>query len=473
MSPLKYSIYYYTTERIKILLFIVLILKILNYSDIMVLAKKIRLIRRVYTLKRIMLFVLIFTLFLSTTNTYAESINLNGEGAVLIDFDTGQVLYGKNQDAKLYPASTTKMMTAILAVENANLSDLVTVDQEVINLTKGSHIALEPGEVLTLEQLLYALMLPSANDAALAIAKHVSGSVEGFVNLMNAKAKELGAMNTNFVNPNGLHDDRHVSTAFDLALIARYAMNSEIIQEIVNTVTYEIPPTNKKTESRYFKVTNKLLFSNEKIDLNGRLTDIRYTQASGVKTGYTSQAMNCLASFAQEKSQKLIAVVLKAEGNMVYSDTHKLLNYGFDNFEPRILGYSNEFVNNVDIQKGEMPFVAGVLDRTITYPLSDESFNKVIMIPRIYQNVEAPIDKGQVIGEVVFKLDDKIIAGGNIISTSAVGIDTSTLLHNQLLSKWYLIVFALYFLLRVYALSQKKKRRRKRREVYRIPYTTK
>lgn len=424
-------------------------------------------------MKRIILIVLMISLFFGTSNTYADTLQLNGDGAVLIDFDTGQILYGKNENKMLYPASTTKMMTAILALEHGDLSDLVTVDQEVVSLTKGSHIALEPGEVLTLEQLLYALMLPSANDAALAIAKHTSGSIEEFVKLMNSKAKELGAMNTNYVNPNGLHDDRHVSTAYDLALIARYAMSNETIQKIVNTITYEIPPTNKKSETRYFKVTNKLLFSSEKIDIDGRLVDIEYTQASGVKTGYTSQAMNCLASFAQEKSQKLVAVVLKAEGNSVYSDTHKLLNYGFDNFDSRLIAHSNEFIDNISINNAEIPFVGGVLDRTITFPLNDSSLNKIERRINVYDNLEAPIDKGQIIGEVEFILDEKIIAGGNIIATSDIGIDTSKLLHNQILSKWYLFVFAIYFLLRTYALSKRKKRRKKRREIFRVPYTSK
>ena len=148
-----------------------------------------------------------------------------------------------------------------------------------------------------MEQMLHALLLPSANDAALAIAKHVGGSIENFISMMNQKASELGALDTNFVNPNGLHDDRHVSSAYDLALIGRYAMSNETIRSIVDKVTYEIPPTNIKTETRYFKTTNKLLFSSELIDKNGELVAARYDAASGVKTGYTSQAMNCLVSY--------------------------------------------------------------------------------------------------------------------------------------------------------------------------------
>ena len=153
---------------------------------------------------------LIITILLSTYSlSFAETnLNLQSEGSVLIDYDTGKVLYDNNMDKLLYPASTTKIMTAILAIENSNLEDIVTVDQEVVSLTEGSHIALEPGERLTMEQLLYALLVQSANDSAFAIAKHVSGSIEGFVQLMNQKAKEIGATNTNFINPNGLQIGR-------------------------------------------------------------------------------------------------------------------------------------------------------------------------------------------------------------------------------------------------------------------------
>jgi len=167
-------------------------------------------------------YLLIISIILGTYSiSFGESLPINGEASILMDYDTKEILYNKNMDMQLYPASTTKIMTAILAIEKGNLNDIVTIDQEVVNLTEGSHIALEPGEKLTLEQLLYALLVQSANDAACAIAKHISGSIEGFTQLMNEKALELGATNTNFVNPNGLHDPNHVTTAHDLALMGQ------------------------------------------------------------------------------------------------------------------------------------------------------------------------------------------------------------------------------------------------------------
>lgn len=222
--------------------------------------------------------------------SYADDLNLSGESAILIDVDTLEILYSKNPHQKLYPASTTKIMTGILAIELGNMDDIVTVDQEVVDLTDGSHIALEPGEELSLEHLINALLIESANDAALAIAKHISGSIDEFVKLMNEKAKAIGALNTNFVNPNGLPHEEHLSTAYDLALMAKYAMENETFREIVKNYTYTIPITNKKSQERNLWSANRLLYSTERINVNGTQTTIKYEGVNGVKTGYTITA---------------------------------------------------------------------------------------------------------------------------------------------------------------------------------------
>ncbi len=411
------------------------------------------------------------------TGVFAETLDINGEGAILIDYDTGEILFQKNSHFKLYPASTTKMLTAILAVENSSLDELVTIDQEIVSLTKGSHIALEPGEVLTMEQLLHALLLPSANDAALAIAKHVGGTIENFISMMNQKASELGAIDSNFVNPNGLHDDRHISSAYDLSLIGRYAMENDVIREIVNKVTYEIPPTNIKTESRHIRITNKLLFSSELIDRNGSLVPAYYEDASGVKTGYTSQAMNCLVSYAERNGQRLIAVVLKADGNMVYSDTQKLLDYGFENYSNTTVANMNEFVENITVIDGDAPYVAGILDRDIIYPISLADSYMIEPKVTLFESIVAPIDKGQILGQIEYLVDGKIIGGGNILSTANVDVDPLTVMPGKLLSKWYIFVIATYFLMRVYILQKRKRKKRmsrnSRKPMYRIPYAPK
>ncbi|NMA49838.1 MAG: D-alanyl-D-alanine carboxypeptidase [Tissierellia bacterium] len=426
-------------------------------------------------MKRFICFLAILFFLFTNNYTYAKTLDLNGEAAVLIDYDTNEILYEKNSHLKLYPASTTKMMTAILAVENSKLDELVTIDDEVVRLTYGSHIALEPGEVLTMEQLLHAMLLPSANDAALAIAKYIGGTIDNFVVMMNGRAIELGAVDTNFVNPNGLHDDSHVSSAYDLALIGKEAMEHEQIREIVNKIQYEIPPTNKKSESRYFKITNKLLYNSELIDVDGDLVGTMYPYASGVKTGYTSHAKNCLVSYADKGEQKLISVVLKADGFCVYADTHKLLNYGFDNYKNVIIGHTNEFIDNISIRNGDTPYIAGILDRDIIYPISEFNRNDIEKKIVVREDLRAPIDKGQIIGEAEFLIDGKVIGGGNIISTATVLIDPSTTILGKIINNWYIFVFLIIILFRIYALVLRRKRKRLRGNgtMYRIPYNAK
>lgn len=389
-----------------------------------------------------------------------------------MDFDTKEILYDKNMDMQLYPASTTKIITAILAIENSNLDDIVTVDQEAISLTEGSHIALEPGEKLTMEQLLYALLVQSANDAAFVIAKHVSGSIDGFVKLMNEKAVELGATNTNFVNPNGLHDDKHVTTAHDLALIGQYAMENETFRKFVNTVTYTIEPTNKKSEARYLKNTNKLLFSTEQINVDGKYLPTKYEGASGVKTGTTSYAQSCLVSFGEKDGQRLISVVLKADGINVYADTHKLLNYGFEAYSNELICYKNEFVENIEIKDGNQKFVAGILDESISFPLTTGNGDRIETKTTLRDNLQAPVSKGDILGVAQFFLDGKPIGETNIVSTMDIEIDPTTKLSYKIFSKWYLILFFMFIVLRIFYL-QKRRRRKTRRSSYRVPYEMK
>lgn len=390
-----------------------------------------------------------------------------------MDFDTGKVLYDNNMDKLLYPASTTKIMTAILAIENGNLEDIVTVDQEVVSLTEGSHIALEPGEKLTMEQLLYALLVQSANDSALAIAKHVSGSIEGFVQLMNEKAKEIGATNTTFVNPNGLHEDGHITNAYDLAIIGRYAMENETLRKFVNTTKYTIEPTNKKTEARYLWNTNNLLAGGGLINVDGVNVPYKYEGASGLKTGTTSQAGNCLVSFAERDGQRLIAVVLKATGEAnLYGDSHKLLNYGFNSFDNSILAHKNEFVENIEIKDGSQQYVAGVMNEDFTYPVSAASQDNIERKIVLRENLQAPIKKGDLLGVSEFYLDGENIGKSDIISTMDIDLDPSTGLVYKILSKWYVFLLFGLVVLRVQIL-QKKKRRRTRRSSYRVPYEIK
>jgi D-alanyl-D-alanine carboxypeptidase (penicillin-binding protein 5/6) len=418
-------------------------------------------------LKKIISIILIL-LFITYNISFADSLGLSGEGAILIDRDTGQILYEKNPHMKLQPASTTKIMTGILAIEKGNLNDIATVDEEVVRLTDGSHIALEPGEQLRFEDLLNALLIESANDSALAIAKHISGSIDDFVKLMNAKAKEVGALNTNFVNPNGLTADNHVTTAYDLSMMARYAMENDIFRSIVCNYTYTIPETNKKTEARYLKSANKLLYSNQKINVDGNIVPIKYKGISGIKTGYTVAAQNCLVASAERGNQRLIAVVLKANGREVYVDIHKLLNYGFNNYEKVKIATKGQFVDNIKVANGVNPLVAGILKDDLSVSIPKGSMDKIDKKIFIQDEIEAPLKKGQSLGKIEYYLQGQLLGQADIISTLEIEKKPSVNIIKKIMSKWYILLIFLLFLIRIDVIIRQKQRKRRRSSLYRI-----
>jgi len=252
------------------------------------------------------------------------------ESAVLMDAKTGQVLYEKNMHKQLYPASITKILTVLLGIEKSRLQDTITMSHEAVFSIprRASHIALDEGEQITMEQALMAAMLPSANDASNGIAEHVSGSIENFARLMNQRAREAGALNSNFVNPHGLSDDAHVSTAYDMAMITRAAIQNEKFTKILGTVQYTIPPTNKNNECRDLWSEHRMLTTNR----------FYYEGVIGGKTGYTQASQNTLVTVAQRGERELIVVVMKSQGYAVYTDTIALFDYGFDQFtETRIV----------------------------------------------------------------------------------------------------------------------------------------
>lgn len=368
--------------------------------------------------KKLIIFLLIILIIIpNVNNIYA--VTTNCQSILLFELNSQSILYSKSANKKMYPASITKIMTAILALELGNLDDEITVDDETPYEIYGSHIALEPGEVLSLKDLLYALMLPSANDAASVIAKKYGGSIEGFAKLMNDKAKELGANDTNFVNPHGLHDDNHYTTASDLMKIVTYAMKNETFREIVKTPRYEIPATNKK-EARAIITTNNLLLntSTSYIQVDGKYISREYEGAAGIKNGYTPQAGNCLISYVEKNGMGLVAIVLNGSGTELYTDTHNLFNYGFDNFELKYIAKANEFVKEIE-----------VLDGTEKIALVTESDTQVVLekgtsielTPSIKLNeITLPIKKGDVLGKIEYKQGDNVVASTNIISTSTV-----------------------------------------------------
>ena len=246
------------------------------------------------------------------------------QGAIVMELVTGQVLYSKNMAEKYFPASITKVMTALLALENGKLDDVLTVSEHAVYSVSGtSHIALAPGEVLTLEEALYGLMLASANDCAVAIAEHIGGSEEAFVKMMNEKAKELGAVKTHFANPHGLHAEDHFTTPYDMALITRAAMSNPDFVRISGTVIYTMSPTNVQSEERTIANQNAMLKSGPYY--------YEYTQFG--KNGYTAQANHTMVVGAKRGSLELICVLMDcADGAQKYADAKNLLEFCYDNF---------------------------------------------------------------------------------------------------------------------------------------------
>ena len=255
-----------------------------------------------------------------SSQTEATVPQIAAEGAVLMDASTGALLYSKNSETKYYPASITKLMTALLVAEHSSLSETVTFSKAATtNLESGAvTLNLTEGDKLTVEQSLYGLMLKSANDVANGLAEHVSGSVSSFSQLMNARAKELGCTNTNFVNPNGLNNSNHYTTPHDMALIAKAAFGNELVKKVCSTQTYTIPAT-KKAAARTVTMGHKMI----------NASDSRYYPGVvGGKTGYTSLAGNTLVTYAERDGVRLIAVIMKSRSTH-YADTKALLDYGF------------------------------------------------------------------------------------------------------------------------------------------------
>ena len=261
-----------------------------------------------------------------------KKLSLSADSAIVMDVQSGAILYKKNMDKKQYPASITKIMTTLVALENSSMNETVTYSKgAVTNLESGaSNIGLVPGEKMSMENSLYAVMLASANEACNGVGEHIAGSVEDFVNLMNERAKEIGCTGTHFANPNGLWLENHYTTAHDMALIAREAYKNPTFAKITGTKRYQLPDTNK-TKNRGTMTNHHAML------VAGNFSQFVYDYCVGGKTGYTSKCRYTLVTFAKKEDMILVSVVMRADSPWVekneYTDSIKLLNYGFDNFK--------------------------------------------------------------------------------------------------------------------------------------------
>ena len=331
---------------------------------------------------------------------------LSAKSAIVIEASTGKVLYEKNASDLRYPASTTKIMTLITALDLGNLDEVVTVSSNAAN-TEGSSIYLEAGERLKLLDVLYGLMLHSGNDATVAVAEHMSGSVEKFARLMTAKARALGADRTNFTNPSGLPDPQHVSTARDLAVITAYGYKNPLFRKIVGTRNIVIP-WHKKEHDRDLYNENKLLW--------------RYEGANGVKTGYTDAAGLCLVSGAARKNIQLIAVVLDAD--QMWQDSAALLDFGFSQLRSVELFKQGEVLTTSRVIGGNTDRVKLVPVSNLAVPVSAGDLDQIQLVADGPDRVQAPIAEGQKIGvvRVLYKTNEI----GNIDLVAAETIERAS-----------------------------------------------
>lgn len=350
-------------------------------------------------------FIIIFILSFLTIEAYAETPEITAYSAIVFDCTDNRILYEKNCHEKIYPASMTKVLTAILVIENCNLSDEVAISKNAIEQIESGYLTsnLKEGEILTIEQLLNLLLISSYNDIANVLAEYVAGNTEGFVVMMNNKAKEIGCTNSNFVNSSGVHNQEHYSTAYDLALIGKYAMQFPEIREIVNKIYYKLGATNKYSgEDRIYETTNEIL-------LSGSTNYYKY--AKGIKTGFTTPAGNCLMTYSEKNDLPLIAVVTKATtSDSRYEDTKQILEYAYSNNEIKTIVNAETTLQTLNIKNAtkDTKKLRIITENKITAVVNkDTEITSAEPKIELLDNLKAPIKKGEVIGKVTYEVQGK------------------------------------------------------------------
>lgn len=414
-------------------------------------------------------FYLTITSFLANTiYSYANNEpDLTAQYAVLMDFETGKVLYNKNGSQKLYPASTTKLWTAYVVLKNvSDLSQVVTVKD--LPPVDGSSMYLRNGESFTVKQLLDGLLVHSANDAAVVLANYVSGSVGEFVKLMNMEANAIGAKNTHFNNSNGLPDPNHYTTAYDMALMAREAMNNEIFREIVKTKSISFPATKEYPFERYFVNTNKFLTSNDKINYKGEEIPIKYDIVDGIKTGYTDDAGKCLLSSGVKNNMRLISAVFKTEGDNLYLDSRTLLDYGFDNFSSKTIINKEDYISTKKIilsEQGKLVYEPKYSYKVVlTNGIKENNYTQKVKLNKI----DLPIKKGDTIGQLEVYNNKKLEHSIDLIAINDVNSIFEIITENKIIVSIVKLIFILFvlFIILILIIVIIKKRKRRKRYIY-------
>jgi D-alanyl-D-alanine carboxypeptidase (penicillin-binding protein 5/6) len=358
----------------------------------------------------------------SDSDVWPSGPSVFAESAIVMEASTGLILYEKNINSIRYPASITKIMSALLAIENSSLSDVVTFSRNAVFDVDldSSRIGIDVGEQLTMQQSLYAILLESANEVTYAVAEHVGGTIPEFAQMMNDRAKSLGCLNTNFTNPHGLHDENHYTTAYDMALITREAMKNETFRKIFATRTYQIPPTNIQSETRYLRNHHKFVLEQ----------DYLYDNCIGGKTGYTNNSKFTLVTVAKKGDLELICVIMKDDSTPhQYTDTQKLLDFAFDNFSiypiadletELALNESPLFTRyNSLLSKAETPIVTDekgylVLPNTASF----KDAQKEVTFSSNTTDSSGNSSNGNVIGTISYTYHDKYVGGADILYIS-------------------------------------------------------
>lgn len=354
--------------------------------------------------------VLIFLLPIS--KSFAESkLDIDAKSAILIDSSSGEIIYEKKAHERLHPASITKIMVLLLTMESIekneiNLEDEVTISANAAGMG-GSQVYLEEGEVQNVEELLTAICLRSANDASVAMAEYISGSEESFINKMNERAKELGMKNTSFKNATGLPAENHHTSAYDISIMARELLKYTKIHEWLTVWMKEMKVGKDKEIVQGLVNTNRLIKE--------------YEGANGIKTGSTQDAGFCLAASAERGNLKLISVVLGCETSKIrFDESKKLLDYGFSNYDSVTIARKNDIIDKVLVQKGNVEKADVVLEKDAYILLPKDSKAKVekeIILPK---SINAPVDKGKKVGEMILSVDGKEIQKINLLINNTI-----------------------------------------------------
>lgn len=352
--------------------------------------------------RRLVSIILLFCIITSLTSRIygEEDLKINAKSALLMDFNTGQLIYSLNENNRLAPASITKIMTLLLGMESLSSGKIKLDDQVVISNHAsgmgGSQVYLETGETQSLEELFKAISIRSANDAAVAVAEHISGSEDIFVELMNKRAIELGMMNTKFRNSSGLPAEDHYISAYDVAIMSKELLKHDKVSEWLSIYMYDMEVGKRKPSTQTMVNTNRLIKE--------------YEGANGIKTGSTNEAGYCLSGSAKRGDLQLIAVVLGAENSKIrFDETKRMLDYGFANYESILIGRKGEVISAIPVEKGKKSEVELVLERDSYVLLPKGDQGKITKESHIPDIINAPIILGSEIGTLGVYLDGKQI----------------------------------------------------------------